>query len=107
MTTIAAGAVNLPPFSVTLPDGEDFEYGIRRVDGNDWPDGTRAEIIFQPVGAEEIVLEAAVIGSILYWFKATDDVQELIAARPKKARMDYISPSGVRLLWAKGLVYVA
>lgn len=105
--TIAAGPAALPPWSVTLPNGEDFEYGLTTADGSDWPGGTSAEIILQPVGADDIVLEATVTGPLLYWFTASADVQDLIAAQPKLARLDYISPSGVRLLWTKGRVYVA
>lgn len=108
MAAIAAGPGSLPPWSVTLPAKEDFVYNLITADGSDWPDGTGAQIILEPIGAADIVWTATVTGPAMSFYVTTEDLQPVIAARPKTARLDYLRPTDSRpLLWTKGPVYVA
>lgn len=89
---------------VELVAGADFVTGLRsEVSGvwTDWEVGTELSIVFND--PDETTWTANIDGSLAQWNEDEADVDALIEAHPRKAKLWYVN-GPVKLLWAMGEV---
>jgi hypothetical protein len=103
MTTVDLGFRALP-MTVVLAEGGGYAAALVAEGG--WPADVSIELRFpRPAGAAPVVWPAVVDGDRAAWAVEPDEVAQLIAARPRKARLVYRA-GDVELVWMVGPVDV-
>lgn len=84
-------------FKLVVAAGSDFYASLVRSDGNDWSDSAELILDF----ADGATWTADLSGATATWDVDQDDVDVVIALKPKKVRLWYVDGE-TRTLWAQG-----
>lgn len=84
-------------FRLVITAGSDFYAPLTRSDGVPWPAGCQLVLDFD----NGTTWPATLQGANATWDVDQDDVDALIATRPRKVRLWYVEGE-TRLLWAQG-----
>lgn len=85
---------------VVLVPGADFVSILRRQDGLNWP---VADLILEFLTDPITEWTADIVGAVATWNIDQNDVDELLALKPRGVKLWYVE-GDLRLLWAQGEV---